>query len=137
MMQHYFAAFCPESDGRYTVFFPDLPDLRTSGNDIDDAMTMARNVLKHRLEHMSRQGENLPAPSAIEEARFKAVLLYEKLSIMPDGEVLFPLIPAPDMDKTPMSISVSLPRNALTALDRKAALAGMTRDGYITAMALE
>ena len=30
----------------------------TSGNDIDDAMTMARNVLRIRLEHIIRE-ENL------------------------------------------------------------------------------
>ena len=137
MMQHYFAAFCPESDGRYTVLFPDLPDIRTSGNDIDDTMTMARSVLKHNLEHLCRNGDVLPSPSTFEEARFKAMLLYEKFAVVPDGEVFFPLIAAPDMDKTPMKISVSLPRNALTALDRKAALAGMTQDGYITALALE
>ena len=57
-MQHYFAAFCPEHDGRFSVLFPDLPDVMTSGNDIDDAMTMARNVLRIRLEHIIRE-ENL------------------------------------------------------------------------------
>lgn len=135
-MQHYFAAFCPESDGRYTVLFPDLPDVRTSGNDIDDAMLMARSVLKHSLEHMCRQGDVLPVPSSFEEARDKMLPLYEKFSITPNGEVFFPLIAAPDMDRTPMNISVSLPRNAVTALDRKAAIAGMTRDGYIMSLAL-
>lgn len=136
MMQHYFAAFCPEHDGRFSVLFPDLPEVRTCGNDIDDAMTMARSVLKHSLESMSRGGLPLPIPSTFEAARTKTMLLYEKFSIIPTGEVFFPLIAAPDMDKTPMNISLSLPRNAVTALDRKAALAGMTREGYITSLAL-
>ena len=135
-MQHYFAAFCPEHDGRFSVLFPDLPDVMTSGNDIDDAMTMARNVLRLHLENISRSGEPLPQPSSFEDARIKALALYEKLSRMPVGEVFFPLIAAPDMDRTPMNISLSLPRNAVVALDRKAAQAGMTLEGYITSLAL-
>ncbi len=135
-MQHYFAAFCPEHDGRFSVLFPDLPDVVTSGNDIDDAMTMARNVLKLHLEHLCRSGEPVPAPSTFEDARSKALALYEKLSRVPVGEIFFPLIAAPDLDKTPMNISLSLPRNAVVALDRKAALAGMTLEGYITSLAL-
>ena len=35
-----------------------------------------------------------------------------------------------------MNISLSLPRNAVVALDRKAAQAGMTLEGYITSLAL-
>ena len=135
-MQHYFAAFCPEQDGRFSVLFPDLPDIRTSGNDIDEAMTMARNVLKYHLESICRVGGVLPIPSDFERAREKACILYEKFAITPKGEVFFPLIAAPDMDKTPMNVSLSLPRNALAALDRKAELAGMTREGYITLLAL-
>ena len=135
-MQHYFAAFCPEHDGRLSVLFPDLPDVMTSGNDIDDAMTMARNVLRLHLENISRSGEPLPQPSSFEDARIKALALYEKLSRMPVGEVFFPLIAAPDMDRTPMNISLSLPRNAVVALDRKADQAGMTLEGYITSLAL-
>ncbi len=135
-MQHYFAAFCPEHDGRFSVLFPDLPDVVTSGNDIDDAMIMARNVLRLHLENISRSGAPLPLPSSFEEARTKAFELYGRLSRMPAGEVFFPLIAAPDMDRTPMNISLSLPRNAVVALDRKAAQAGMTLEGYITSLAL-
>lgn len=135
-MQHYFAAFCPEHDGRFSVLFPDLPDVMTSGNDIDDAMIMARNVLRIRLEHIIREGEPLPVPSTFEEARSKTLELYEKLSSLPVGEIFFPLIAAPDMDRTPVNISLSLPRNAVQALDRKAALAGMTLEGYLTSLAL-
>lgn len=40
------------------------------------------------------------------------------------------------MDRTPVNISLSLPRNAVQALDRKAALAGMTLEGYLTSLAL-
>ena len=114
----------------------------TSGNDIDDAMTMARNVLRIRLEHIIREGEPLPVPSTfdvsatLEEARSKTLELYEKLSRLPVGEIFFPLIAAPDMDRTPVNISLSLPRNAVQALDRKAALAGMTLEGYLTSLAL-
>ena len=45
MLSMYPACFYKEKDGQYTVIFPDLNHLATSGTDLQDAMKMATDCL--------------------------------------------------------------------------------------------
>ena len=133
---YYFAVFCPVSEGGYAVWFPDVPEANTEGGDLAEAMDMAHDALKVSLEEYVKAGRGLPRPSSMESVRKAAEAENAEQGFTPAGEMIFPLIAAPDMDRTLIKVTISMPRNALTALDRKAERAGMSRSGYIAHMAL-
>ena len=107
----------------------------TSGNDIDDAMTMARNVLRIRLEHIIREGEPLPVPSTFEEARSKTLELTKNCPDCGRGSFFSADRRARYGQDSGQHIAVAAAQ-CVQALDRKAALAGMTLEGYLTSLAL-
>lgn len=136
MTTYYFAVFCPLSKGGYAVWFPDVPEANTEGDDLGEAMEMAGDALKLSLEEYVKAGRSLPVPSPVEQVRAAAEAENAREGFAPAGEMLYPLVAAPDMDRTPVKVTISMPRNALSALDRKAELAGMTRSGYVARLAL-
>ena len=135
MATYYFAGFSKNKSGGYTVIFPDLPEAFTQGEDLPDAMEMAEDVLKITLEEYSREGKALPAPSDHSAAH---ALMEQELADLGDAgrDFFLQLIAAPDMDSTPVKVTMSLPRNVLAMLDRKARLAGKTRSGYVAQLAM-
>ncbi len=63
----YPAIFYPEADGKYSVIFPDLNDLATYGDNLADTFAMANEACSQYLFNALRDGENLPAPSQLNE----------------------------------------------------------------------
>jgi predicted RNase H-like HicB family nuclease len=55
----------PESD--FGVSFPDFPGCITAGANIDEAKDMAQDALALHIQGMLEDGEQLPAPSKLEE----------------------------------------------------------------------
>ena len=134
---YYFAAFLPYADGSFTALVPDVPELVTQGRDMSETMDMAEESLKEVLEDYVQEGRAIPAPSSLSKAKafiedFLARHGREDLA----GEVLFPLVRVPNVDNTPVRISMSLPRCAIEALDAKARQAGKTRSGYVASLAM-
>ncbi len=62
----YPAIFYPESDGRYSVIFPDLNDLATYGDNLADAFSMAQDACEQYLFTSLRDGEQLPASTPLD-----------------------------------------------------------------------
>ena len=62
----YPAVFRPE-DGAYCVFFPDIKQGATQGDDIADAMYMAQDFLTMALYDMETSKSELPEPSKLED----------------------------------------------------------------------
>ena len=136
MAIYYFAGFLPAERGGYSVLFPDLPEAFTQGDDLADAMEMAEDALKIALEEYAREGKTPPQPSDPAAARALLEKQIADLGATVRGETLLQLVAAPDTDSTPVRVTMSLPRNVLAMLDRKAKLAGKTRSGYVASMAL-
>ncbi len=68
----YPAVFTAEEKGMYSVDFPDLKNCFTSGENLQDALEMAEDVLALTLYEYERDKKPLPAPS-----RIKAIPLGE------------------------------------------------------------
>ena len=49
-----------EPEGGYTVIVPSLPGCITYGEDIDEALKMAREAIELYLESLNEQGEEIP-----------------------------------------------------------------------------
>ena len=135
MDKYYFAAFVPSS-GQYAIFFPDFPPIASCGDSLAEAMKMAEDALRVTMTEPEWGGENAPMPSTYEQAKEIVMQRLKEIDATADGEILYQLIKAPDMDMTPVRVNISIPRNALNALDRKAEAAGTTRSGYIARIAM-
>ena len=65
----YFAIFIPALEGGYTVVFPDIPEIVTEGDNIDDAMDMAEDILSKILTDYASEGRVFPSRSAYETVK--------------------------------------------------------------------
>ena len=63
MVFAYPARLTRESDGRYTVTFPDLPDAITQGDDRNDAIAMAADCLAETIGSRVVERADIPVPS--------------------------------------------------------------------------
>jgi predicted RNase H-like HicB family nuclease len=124
-MRHYIAVIHKENDSDYGVSFPDLPGCFTAGSTLDEARAMAVEVLALHLEGMSEKKEPVPEPSSLEEVMANAVNR--------DGVAI--LVPAPDRPAKTVRVNITLPEEALQAIDRFAEAHGFTRSGFLTAAA--
>lgn len=72
MLSAYPACFFKEDTG-YSVIFPDLNYLATSGTSLDNALSMAVDCLAGYLYWLDKDGETPPAPSDISAVDIAAV----------------------------------------------------------------
>ena len=63
----YPAIFTPEEDGKYSVNFPDLEGCYTCGDDLQDAMMMAEDVLAFCLYDYEATERKIPKASALDD----------------------------------------------------------------------
>ena len=67
MTEHiYPAVFHPNSDGTYTVTFPDLPGCISEGKTLGNAMVMAQSALGQWIEYLTDKEETIPAASMLQ-----------------------------------------------------------------------
>ena len=134
---YHFAVCLPARNGRITAFIPDFPEIVTEGSDPSEVMELLEDSILEVLEDYAQEGRAIPAPSPLAKAKQAAEAFLDRHGREDlDGEPFFPLVAAPDVDRTPVRVSMSLPRCAIAALDAKAKLAGKTRSGYVAWMAM-
>lgn len=63
------AAFTKETDGGYSVRFPQLDGCFTQGDTLEDAMDNAREAMSLHLYGMEEDGETIPQAEPLPEAR--------------------------------------------------------------------
>lgn len=63
----YPAVFSPEEEGQYSVFFPDLDGCYTCGDNLQDAIMMAEDVLAFYLYDEEKKGNTVPEPTPIKQ----------------------------------------------------------------------
>ena len=72
MLSAYPACFFKEERG-YSVVFPDLNDLSTCGETLDESLRMAVDCLAGYLYWLKKDGEAAPAPSPVDAIRLADV----------------------------------------------------------------
>ena len=65
----YPAVFLSEEEGGYSVFFPDLDGCYTCGDDLQDAIMMAEDVLAFYLYDEEREGNTIPNPTPLGQVK--------------------------------------------------------------------
>lgn len=82
MLSAYPACFFKEESG-YSVVFPDLNDLSTCGETLDESLRMAVDCLAGYLYWLKKDGETAPAPSSVDAIRLADVAA--ELEVSMDG----------------------------------------------------
>jgi predicted RNase H-like HicB family nuclease len=54
----------PEAEGGFNVIVPAFPEIHTQGEDVQDALTMARDAIQLSLRVRRDEGDEIPAPDA-------------------------------------------------------------------------
>ena len=66
----YPATFLPEENGRgFHVRFPDLPEARTGGTDLNDTKVQAADCLAEAIAGRIRRGDAIPDPSKVKRGQ--------------------------------------------------------------------
>ena len=63
----YPAVFHANSDGSYTITYPDIPGCISEGKSLNDALSMAQSALTQWMEYLLERKETVPAASRIQE----------------------------------------------------------------------
>jgi predicted RNase H-like HicB family nuclease len=66
----YPAVFTKEVNGQFSVNFPDLESCYTGGDNLEDSITMAEDVLAYVLFDYERDKREIPLPSELGDVEF-------------------------------------------------------------------
>ena len=135
MNTYYLAAFMPAEEGGYDIVIPDVPNAFTCADTLEEGFEMAADVLSVMLRDLVENNKAVPAPSPLEEVKIKTARHLEDIDHQPVGEVLYQLVPAPNLDMAPVKVTISLPKAVLADIDTKAKGYGYTRSGFLAAAA--
>lgn len=64
MAKYVYPAIFTQEETGFSVWFPDLEGCYTCGDDLNDAIVMAEDVLAYVLYDYEREGKEIPKPSA-------------------------------------------------------------------------
>lgn len=63
----YPAIFTPETNGQFSIYFPDIENCFTCGDNLEDGINMAEDVLSLMLIQLEDKGQNIPAATPIND----------------------------------------------------------------------
>ncbi len=118
----YIALLRKESDTDYGVDFPDLPGCITAGSTLDEAKEIAAEAIAFHIEGLIEDGEDIPAPSSLEE------IMADKAN----KEAVAFLVPYQSSEKA-VRVNITLPSSLLKRIDRQSGKRG--RSGFLAAAA--
>lgn len=120
-MATYIALLRKDPDSDYGVEFPDFPGCVTAGATMDEARAMAEEALAVHIEGVLEDGDELPAPSPLDE-----------IMADPDNRKAFAfLVAVPAVRTKTVRVNITLPEDVLARIDRFASDHGFTRSGFL------
>ena len=134
-MNYYIAVFFPAPEGGYSIIYPDIPEALSQGVDLAESMKNAAEALALVVEEYAKSRRTLPEPSDMKAIRAWAEKEKASSGVDVSRECLFPLFAAPEVDMTPVRVTVSIAKSILENIDEKARLAGLTRSGFLVTAA--
>ena len=121
-MANYIAIVHKDPKSDFGVSFPDFPGCITAGRNIDDAKDMAQEALTLHIQGMIEDGDQLPAPSKLEE-------------IMSDPDfadaAAYLVVEVPDAKSRTVRVNITVPEMTLKQIDAAAKKRGMSRSSFL------
>jgi predicted RNase H-like HicB family nuclease len=122
----YIAYLRKRRDSDYGVSFPDFPGCITAGSTLEEARRMAVEALTFHIEGMREDGEEIPAPSTLDDLRGDPAM---------KGAVAF-LTEVRRPEKT-VRINITARESQIAEIDRRARGVGLTRSSFVVQKALD
>ena len=116
----YIAYLHKDADSDFGVSFPDIPVCVTAGTTLEDARQMAIEALALHVRGLVEDGEQIPAPSTLDDLASDPGL----------RKAVAVLIPLRASEKT-VRVNITARESQLKRIDRLAKKAGLTRSAYI------
>jgi predicted RNase H-like HicB family nuclease len=86
MDKYYIAAFVPEKEGNFSVYFPDVPGAVTGGYTLEECAEYGADILEDVLQEFAAAKKSIPEPSDKETVeRAVGEMRKESGLDMPDG----------------------------------------------------
>jgi len=121
-MANYIAVVHKDAKSDFGVSFPDFPGCITAGSSIDEAKDMAHDALSLHLKGMLEEGEDIPAPSKLED-------------IMADPDysdaVAILLVAVSEEKSRTVRVNITVPEDMLRKIDAVAKKRGMSRSSFL------
>ena len=121
-MTNYIAVVHKDPKSDFGVSFPDFPGCVTAGNTIDDAKDMAHDALTLHIKGILEDGENIPAPSKLED-------------IMDDPDysdaIAILVVSVSDAKPRSVRVNITVPEDMLRKIDNVAKKRGMSRSSFL------
>jgi predicted RNase H-like HicB family nuclease len=133
----FYPAILVPNDGKYSVFFPDLPGCLPWGETFEKALGDAVDGVRSYLEMLADEDDAIPEPSSREAALASYAGQCAAKGEATPSDAVVQMVPAPHISTRQTRVNVSFRRYILEMIDRKAEAAGMTRSGFLARAAEE
>jgi predicted RNase H-like HicB family nuclease len=121
-MANYIAVVHKDPKSDFGVSFPDFPGCITAGSSIDEAKDMAHDALSLHVRSLLEDGENIPAPSKLED-------------IMDDPDysdaVAILVVTVSAAKPRSVRVNITVPEDMLHRIDAIAKKRGMSRSSFL------
>ncbi|MFA6155561.1 type II toxin-antitoxin system HicB family antitoxin [Mesorhizobium sp.] len=124
-MKQYIGLIHKDAESGFGVSFPDFPGVVTAGKDLDEARSMAEEVLAFHVEGLVEDREAIPEPSSLENV----------MSHRDNRTGVAILVSLKTNAKKVVRVNVTIPEDILRQIDQFEELHGYNRSGFLTAAA--
>jgi predicted RNase H-like HicB family nuclease len=121
-MANYIAVVHKDRKSDFGVSFPDFPGCITAGKTIDEAKDMAHDALSLHIKGMIEDGENIPAPSKLED-------IMDDPAYSDSAAIL--VVSVTKTKPRSVRVNITLPEDMLRKIDKAAQKKGMSRSSYL------
>lgn len=121
---NYIALIHKEENSDYGVSFPDFPGCISAGATLEQAKTMAQEALIGHINVLKEMGEQIPAPSTLEEI----------MSCLENRSAIAFLVEVPSHHT--VRINITLPEDVLSIVDQRARRLNLSRSAFLAEAAL-
>jgi predicted RNase H-like HicB family nuclease len=125
-MANYIAIVHKEAKTDFGVSFPDFPGCITAGQTVDEAKDLAQEALALHVKGMIEDGDQLPAPSKLEDIMADADYA---------GAVAYLVVSIPDTKPRTIRVNITVPEMTLKQIDAAAKKRGMSRSSFLVHVA--
>jgi predicted RNase H-like HicB family nuclease len=121
-MANYIAVVHKDAQSDFGVSFPDFPGCITAGSSIDEAKDMAHDALSLHIKGIMEDGENIPAPSKLED-----IMDHPDYS---DAAAIL-IVSISEAKPRSVRVNITVPEDMLRKIDTIAKKRGMSRSSFL------
>ena len=125
-MRYYVGIIHKDEGSEYGISFPDFPGCVSAGVSVEELKTGAEEALAGHIDLLLEDGVDIPPPSSVED-----------IMADPDFADGMPvLIRVAKIEDRTVRVNITLKQSELGAIDRNAAMHGVSRSAYIAKTAV-